>query len=442
MNKTNAIRDPIHKWIELSPEELAIIDTPLFQRLRYITQLTATSQVFPCGIHNRFSHCIGVMYIAGKYASHLFKGASDKNYWVRLSRVAALLHDIGHGPFSHAYDNTVYKAIYPDVTEVNGVKLNNKCHGHDIHRLYLITSEPLKTLVVKVGVSVADIVKIWTASENSKPIYRILNAFIQGPLGSDRIDFLLRDAYFTGTKHFGALAHDRIISNSRLLCSNGKEINDLPVNWHPLAVDNITLHYNIKVIDDIFRMLMGRFYMYKEVYFHKTSMSADMLVQEMISAAMKPLNLINRTTDVNKFVYLTNGVTSEIMSLDAANPPPECTEDDVLLAKTYCRKYLHRELPRMELSIVISDKDIGDGNIQSYLKEKYPDYSLENKKIMCTRTVSTVHCEQFAKNNIMVYDLRNSESLSFRDAIIKTKYFSDIIAGDCKYIVVRVYSYD
>ncbi len=109
---TQSIQDPIYGSIPFSASEKAIIDSPLFQRLRFVGQLTGASQVFPGGVHTRFSHSLGAMHIAGLYATHLssfINMEKDKDTLIRVARIAALLHDIGHGPFSHAYDHTVYK---------------------------------------------------------------------------------------------------------------------------------------------------------------------------------------------------------------------------------------------------------------------------------------------------------------------------------------------
>src|SRR5579863_5835904 len=109
------IQDSVHGQIECSDEEKVIIDTPLFQRLRYVTQLAGSELVFPSCNHTRFSHCLGAMHIAGKYAEHLFNNELNKKYLISLTRIAALLHDIGHGNFSHAFDEIIYSKIYPGV---------------------------------------------------------------------------------------------------------------------------------------------------------------------------------------------------------------------------------------------------------------------------------------------------------------------------------------
>ena len=115
-----AIRDPIHEWIKCSPEEKTVVNSPLVQRLKWVMQLSLVNQVFNGGTHSRFSHSLGAMKIAGEYMKHLFAYSELKNailpekpsYYIQLARLAGLLHDIGHGPFSHSFDHTVYKQVY------------------------------------------------------------------------------------------------------------------------------------------------------------------------------------------------------------------------------------------------------------------------------------------------------------------------------------------
>src|SRR5215216_4617520 len=97
------IRDPIHGFIELTPRERAAADTPIVQRLRSISQLALTYLVYPGARHTRFEHSLGVCHVAGRLADELELPARD----ARTVRLAALLHDIGHGPFSHVSENVL-----------------------------------------------------------------------------------------------------------------------------------------------------------------------------------------------------------------------------------------------------------------------------------------------------------------------------------------------
>jgi HD superfamily phosphohydrolase len=108
--QTKQIYDPIHGFVDLTPLMQSIIDTPEFQRLRYLKQLGAVQYVYPSATHTRFEHSIGVSHLANIMARHLFGDTSimDTNHTIaELTQVAGLIHDLGHGPFSHLYDSQV-----------------------------------------------------------------------------------------------------------------------------------------------------------------------------------------------------------------------------------------------------------------------------------------------------------------------------------------------
>ncbi len=230
--KSVGIRDPIHQWIEVSPEEKLVIDSPYVQRLRRLSQLGLVSFVFPGAVNNRFMHSLGVMHLAGQYGQLLFsKDDPQRDLCIRVLRLAGLLHDIAHGPFSHTWDKTIYSRIYPKEEK-----------GHDCHRLALIQHPPFAKLLQSAGIEPKQIIQAWT----EEPFKSIL----QGPMGADRLDYMLRDAYFTGTQHFGTVALDRILNNSFL--KEGQ------------------LCFRPKIKDEIQRALEGRTYLYHNVYEHKT----------------------------------------------------------------------------------------------------------------------------------------------------------------------------
>lgn len=100
------IRDPVHGFIHRTPLEEEIIDTPLFQRLRRIKQLALASMVYPGALHTRFDHSLGVMHLADRLSERLL---DDDRETKRIMRLAALLHDVGHGPFSHVSETIIDK---------------------------------------------------------------------------------------------------------------------------------------------------------------------------------------------------------------------------------------------------------------------------------------------------------------------------------------------
>ena len=316
VKRNRAVRDPIHNYIHLSLAESALIDSPFLQRLRWVSQLSGVKLVFPGGTHNRLPHVMGVMHLAGEYASHIFSDLkkSEREHKTQLARLAGLLHDVAHGAFSHAYDDTVYRALYP-----------GNPHGHDTHRYKLIKSDYLKPLIQKCGVEPEEIIDLWEGKDT------VLQAIVQGALGADRMDFMLRDSYYAGTTHFGTVASTRIISSTHV-----KEHDGVPA-----------LHYDVKVLDDIFQALLGRFYMYRGVYFHKASSAADIMIRHMLAAAMKPLKLPERTADFEQFQYINDyTVVGEIMTSQA---------EGIKEAREYCTRLLQRKLPKLIWETIVSE---------------------------------------------------------------------------------------
>lgn len=282
-------RDPIHGNIKIFPFELKIIDLRIFQRLRYLKQTPSVGYVFHSANHTRFEHSIGSLHIAEMYARSLDIPDSDKE----LLRLCALLHDIAHGIFSHLYDDIVYKEIYPE-----------EKHGHDIHRMKIIkeylpevlletyNEEELRETIELSGLD------NYLTSNTKESVQIIMNKvaetltskgtvhrnIIHGPLGCDRMDFVKRDSYFSGTGHYGGFPLDRIIQFS--------------------SEDDEILCYSSKILDDIILFLINRFHMYKNVYFHKTCRALDLMFKQMLRYSMGPLKLVERTSNLREYEKL------------------------------------------------------------------------------------------------------------------------------------------
>lgn len=284
-------RDPIHGNIKIFPFELKIIDLRIFQRLRYLKQTPSVGYVFHSANHTRFEHSVGALHIAEMYAENLDISNPDKE----LLRLCALLHDIAHGIFSHLYDDTVYREIYP-----------REKHGHDLHRKKIIREhipevlletydkEELRESIKSSGLDE------YLMPDTKESVQSIMNQvaekllskgtahhnIIHGPLGCDRMDFVKRDSYFSGTGHYGGFPLDRIIHFSLI---SGK--------------DKI-LCYSSKILDDIVLFLINRFHMYKNVYFHKTCRALDLMLKQILEDSMVPLKLVERTSNLREFEKL------------------------------------------------------------------------------------------------------------------------------------------
>lgn len=294
-----SIIDPVYGEISFSLEEEAIIQSPLFQRLRWVSQLSGAQSAFPNATHTRFSHSLGALHVAGQYCQQLTIEDHDRS----AVRLAALLHDLAHGAFSHAFDATVYASIYgvPD-------------KGHDIHRHLLIESPLLKPLIEKCGVNVEEIHCIWDPKNVRDPKYRIYAALVQGPLGADRLDFIYRDAFMLKLNFLSRLrlAIDEVISN--------------------VVIENGALHYRVESIEAMLYVLERRAEMYRNVYLSPNARRGEILLHEILRSACPCLSLTTRVRDPERFVYLNDHtLIGEIMS------SPHCSDTTKELVKRYLR---------------------------------------------------------------------------------------------------------
>lgn len=219
------IRDSIHKDIYLDEKELEIIDSEEFQRLRNIKQTGLTYLVYPSANHTRFEHSLGTMFIASKIAEKI-------NADVELTRVSALLHDIGHPPFSHTLEICGYSHEVFGRKKIKHMNLDN-----------FSKSEIIKTL-------------------NRK---NLEGKIISGDVDADRMDYLLRDSYHTGTA-YGMIDLPRILRSITTFESFGK----------------VKIGILKKGIQAIESLLVARHQMYSAVYMHPTVRIADTMIKRAV----------------------------------------------------------------------------------------------------------------------------------------------------------------
>jgi len=412
----NALRDPVHGWIKFTDKEKQLIDCELFQRLRHVSQLTSTDSVYPGGCHSRFIHSLGVMAVSGKMMKHLLRSESilyhhekgdpliSDRKWVQLARIAGLLHDIGHGPFSHAFDRIVYSKIY-----------NVMDGGHDYHRLWLIKQAPLKDCIEKCGLDVVDVEKVWTATlPNSQSsiedtLYYLVKLCVGGPIGADRIDFILRDSYFTGTKHLGTIAWKRIVYNST-------------VTWDT-NTQTFVLTYACKTLHDIIQALDGRRYMYHGVYLNKTVEASSIIIERMMEALDSEFDLIECTKDIQKFALLNdNAIIGRSLVSN-------------LHAKTWCERLLKRKLPKMMHEELVDGKTEFDENI--WKKKWFSESDSNEIVIRRTRCITGIDPYKFKQYGVMFYNKKTVSIIDCETALRDANFNSNR-----PYYLVRAYMLD
>lgn len=275
MRFAGEITDPIHRYIRFSETEREIVDTVIFQRLRGIRQLAGAHLVYPSAQHSRFEHSIGTMHIAGYAGETLFsKGYFGDEDKVQQLRLAALLHDVGHGPFSHLFEEVLMEKH----------NMNHEDMGKQI-----ISQSEISDILGKHGYNSSDICKLSFGQSN----IQFFNEIISGALSADMMDYLPRDSLFTGVE-YGKIDYHRLISSF-----------EVTTDGH-LAINKSAL-YSLE------SMLISRYEMYKAVYFHKTVRSAEVMLLRSIMLADEQLNLTDKT--LNKYLSLTDEITLERIRL-------------------------------------------------------------------------------------------------------------------------------
>jgi HD superfamily phosphohydrolase len=208
------IYDSVHGFIHFNELESTLIDTEVFQRLRYIHQLGISYMVYPGGTHTRFEHSLGTMHLASKIFDQIGR-EEDREYWRLVLRLAALCHDLGHLPFSHVAERRLLGPA-----------------GHEEWTLKIIESEYLKPIFK--NFSAQDVAKLALGEEKIKflrpevkfsPWERIYSQIITGDFfGSDRIDYLLRDAQATGLS-YGLFDYMQLIEMLAVVEGEGGELS-------------------------------------------------------------------------------------------------------------------------------------------------------------------------------------------------------------------------
>ena len=182
------IRDPIHNFVNLPDELLPLVNTQPLQRLRGIRQLALANLVYPGALHTRFDHTLGVTHVAGMMAERLELTPDES----RLVLVAALLHDIGHGPFSHVSEMSLSR--YADRATLKADQKDHKIHEVVTAEIIRTDPELCKLLKEEERNNVCALLKQGFGRA-------ILKQIVSGPLDADKQDYLLRDSRFCGVQY-------------------------------------------------------------------------------------------------------------------------------------------------------------------------------------------------------------------------------------------------
>lgn len=257
-----SFRDPIHGFIRTDPLESALVSSRPLQRLRFVRQLGLTFLIYPGAEHSRFSHVLGTMHLAGRVYDAL-AGRPDspldpdpKSRDRRLVRVAALVHDIGHAPFSHTAEDLFDQEI-----------------DHEEMTWRLLMSPELTTIFDQLGdgVDAESVVRI-LAKKGRSAHEHLLSEVITGELDVDKMDYLLRDSLYCGVR-YGTYDLERLVDTVEPLRdpSNGR--------WHIGLVAG-----GVHALE---ALVMARYYMFTQVYFNPTGKVMELHLNEWLRAVGK-----------------------------------------------------------------------------------------------------------------------------------------------------------
>jgi HD superfamily phosphohydrolase len=277
------IRDVVHGVIQIDPHELPVLDSFVFQRLRQIRQTGFAEHSYPGATHNRYTHSLGAMHTATEAFAAIFKLLETKSpgafrRFRALVRLAALLHDVGHGPLSHTTEFAM-----PEISELNPFDLSGRKATHEDYTLKIILDSPLTDILVQAGTSfgfqplhIAGLIESHIKLDeaffeetidgqvvNFRPI---LTQLISSELDADRMDYLRRDSYYCGV-NYGVFDYSWILRN---LCAH-------VVDGHAyLGLQ----HRAIYAFEDF---LLARFNMFLQVYLHHKTVVYDEMLGKYLS---------------------------------------------------------------------------------------------------------------------------------------------------------------
>jgi HD superfamily phosphohydrolase len=260
------IKDPVHGYVYITEAEKQIIDTFPVQRLRRLRQLAGSEYVYPGANHTRFEHSLGVMHLAGIMAEnpYLSKYFTEDDY--QLIRIAALLHDVGHGPFSHVFEYLL-------------VKFLNKTH-EDIN-VWIVQKSELKETLKKLGFNVDEVAKL-SVGWRHKPNQVFMDQIIRSSVDVDKLDFVIRDTFHTGAQ-YGYVDVFRLIQTIDVLEQN-------------LAVD-------LGALSSLESFILARIESFKSIYFHRVGRAVQLMLAMAMEEAKDELGLVDFKTPEEYLAY-------------------------------------------------------------------------------------------------------------------------------------------
>ena len=248
------IKDPVHGYVYITENEKEIIDSYPMQRLRRLRQLAGSEYVYPGANHTRFEHCVGVMYLAGKVVENPNVSRAVNEEEADVVRIAALLHDVGHGPFSHVFEQLLIRDL--DKT-------------HEDITSWIIEKSEVSEKLAKMGYTPADVGKL-AVGKLQKPGKAFLDQIISSAVDVDKQDFIVRDTFHTGAE-YGFIDVFRLI--------------------HALDILDENLAVELGALSALEAFIIARIESFKSIYFHRVGRAAQIMLATAMEKANEELGL-------------------------------------------------------------------------------------------------------------------------------------------------------
>lgn len=362
--KTISINDAIHKAIPLSSREAEIVDHSYMQRLRFIRQLGFVSFVFPCATHDRFSHALGTLHVASLFADQLLMNeeysvlartlnAREKEFLTRIIRMSALVHDIGHAPFSHTAESAMPKVgeLTIPASWMYRVAESRIARHEDFSVLLLagmsegsdavITKDEAEIIASLIHHKYIRVPESWknhfSSSINSRSLHAVFKTIISSDIDADRMDYLLRDAHFAGVS-YGYFDLPWLISNLGTIAHD----------------DGYVMSVSETGIQALEHYLLARYNMYTQVYMHKTVKCFDYYFHKAINE--KEIDYII-PSNREAYVAMRDATLIELLFAAATRNP-----------LSWSARLVNRE-PAKRLSRIWGDQEQADAMFKHIRKE-------------------------------------------------------------------------
>ncbi len=301
------IKDPLYGYVAITPLEKRIIDTKVVQRLRRLRQLAGAEFVYPGANHTRFEHSVGAMHLAGLMAENI---TNDENE-IQSLRLAGLLHDIGHGPFSHIFEEILVK----------------QGRNHEDITTWLVQSTELADILKDAGFNTGDLSQL-VVGKLQKKTRTFLNQVIRSSVDADKLDYIVRDSFHTGAE-YGSVDIFRLIYTIEPFQGN-------------LAV-------NITAITTLEAFLIARVLSFRSIYYHRVCRGVQRMLADALKIADEELGL-SAFKNPDDYLNMDDYTTwTGLKQCKASRPIIERLERRELLKCAYTVESLVQDHPTIDL---------------------------------------------------------------------------------------------